>query len=618
MHCIKNVTDDLKMIGGNDRRITLFENIYPVPEGMSYNSYLLLDQKTVLLDTADRALKDTFIENLIFGLDGRDLDYLVINHMEPDHCALIADVLRMYPQVQIVCNTKTVAMLKQFFDFDMDSSVIVVKEGDTLSAGRHVLQFFMAPMVHWPEVMVTYDTTDKILFSADAFGTFGALSGTIFADEMDFYTVKMHEARRYYANIVGKYGPQVQTLLKKVSGIDVNMICPLHGPVWRSGIDGFVDLYDRWSAYLPEEHAVLILYASIYGGTENAAEILAGRLAECGVSNIAMYDVSVTDPSYIIAEAFRCSHIVFASVTYNSGIFPAMETVIQELLAHNFQNRTVAILENGSWAPASGNLMRSRLLKCKNITVLEEPVTVRSTVKPSVFDQIIQIAEKLAESVKADAAVPAAAADLGKMLEPSSFFKLSYGLFVLTAKSGDQDNGCIINTVLQVTDSPKRLLIAVNKANFTHDMILKTGTFNVSVLTEGAPFRLFQHFGFQSGRDTDKFAEFGHVKRSENGLLFVDKYTNAYFSCRVLSALDYGTHTVFVADVTQACVLGNEPSVTYDYYFKHIKPSPKPPEEHKKGFVCKICGYVYEGETLPPDFVCPICKHGAADFEPLQ
>lgn len=618
MHCIKNVTDDLKMIGGNDRRLALFENIYPVPEGMSYNSYLLLDQKTVLLDTVDRVLKDTFLENLVFALNGRNLDYLVVNHMEPDHCALIADVLRMYPQVQIVCNNKTVGMLKQFFDFDMDSSVIVVKEGDMLSAGRHTLQFFMAPMVHWPEVMVTYDTTDKILFSADAFGTFGALSGTIFADEMDFYEAKMHEARRYYANIVGKYGTQVQALLKKAAGLDVNMICPLHGPVWRSGIDGFVDLYDRWSSYLPEERAVLILYASIYGGTENAAEILAGRLAECGVSNIAMYDVSVTDPSYIIAEVFRCSHIVFASVTYNAGIFPAMETVLQELLAHNFQNRTVAVLENGTWAPAAGNLIRKRLLECKDITLLEEPVTVNSTVKPSVSDQIIRLAENLAQSVKASSAASAAAADVGKMLEPSSFFKLSYGLFVLTAKSRDKDNGCIINTVLQVTDSPKRLLIAVNKANFTHDMILKTGTFNVSVLTEGAPFRLFQHFGFQSGRDTDKFAEFGHVQRSENGLLFVDKYTNAYFSCRVVSTLDYGSHTVFVADVTQACVLGNEPSVTYDYYFKHIKPSPKPPEEHKKGFVCKICGYVYEGETLPPDFVCPICKHGAADFEPLQ
>ncbi len=612
MHCIKKVTDDLWMIGGNDRRIALFENVYPVPEGISYNSYLLLDEKTVLLDTVDKSIRDLFLENLEFALGTRKLDYLVVSHMEPDHCAVIADVYRMHPEVKIVCNLKTISMIRQFFDFNIEDAALLVKDGDTLPTGHHTLTFLMAPMVHWPEVMVTYDSADRILFSADAFGTFGALHGTLFADESDFYGTKIAEARRYYANIVGKYGAQVQALLKKASAVDINMICPLHGPIWREGIDGFVDKYVKWSTYTPEERAVLILYASIYGDTENAAEILAAKLADHGVRNIAIYDVSVTDPSYLVAEAFRCSHIVFASVTYNAGIFPNMEFVLHELEAHNLQNRTVAVIENGTWAPAAGGLIRGRLAALKNMTVLGDPLTVRSSVKSPDFEELEALASQLADSLRIDLPKADAAA-----LEPSSFFKLSYGLFVLSAKNAEKDNGCIINTVLQVTDSPKRLLIAVNKANYTHEMIAKTGAFNVSVLTEGAPFKLFRHFGFQSGRDTDKFADFSHVSRSANGLLYLNKYANAYFSCSVISSADYGTHTVFVAEVSEARVLHDDASVTYDFYFKHIKPSPQPAAQ-KKGFVCKICGYVYEGDPLPPDFVCPICKHGASDFEPLQ
>jgi len=599
------------MIGGNDRRLALFENIYPVPDGVSYNSYLLLDDKTVLFDTADKSIRGLFLENLAYALGTRKLDYLIVSHMEPDHCAVIADVFRMYPEVKIVCNSKTIAMIRQFFDFDIDAAALLVKDGESLPTGRHTLTFLTAPMVHWPEVMVTYDTADKILFSADAFGTFGALNGTIFADESDFYGTKIAEARRYYTNIVGKYGAQVQALLKKASAVDINMICPLHGPIWREGIDGFVDKYEKWSTYTPEERAVLILYASIYGDTENAAEILAAKLAERGVRNIALYDVSVTDPSYLVAEAFRCSHIVFASPTYNAGIFTNMELVLHELETHNLQNRFVSVIENGTWAPAAGGLIRSRLSALKNMTFIGETITVRSSVKEPDFEELDLLAAQLADSLRTAVPEPDAAA-----LEPSSFFKLSYGLFVLTARYEEKDNGCIINTVLQVTDSPKRLLIAVNKGNYTHDMIAKTGVFNVSVLTEGAPFKLFRHFGFQSGRNADKFADFAHVRRSAGGLLYLDKYANAYFSCRVISSADYGTHTVFVADVTEACVLNGDASVTYDFYFKHIKPSPKP-AEHKKGFVCKICGYVYEGDTLPPDFVCPLCKHGASDFEPL-
>ena len=381
MHCVRKVTDDLLMIGGNDRRIALFENVYPVPDGVSYNSYLLLDEKTVLFDTVDKAIRDLFLENLEYALGRRKLDYLVVSHMEPDHCAVIADVYRMHPEVKIVCNAKTISMIRQFFAFDIDNAALLVKDGDTLPTGRHTLTFLTAPMVHWPEVMVTYDSADKILFSADAFGTFGALSGSVFADESDFYGSKIGEARRYYTNIVGKYGTQVQALLKKASTVEISMICPLHGPIWREGIDGFIDKYVKWSSYTPEERAVLILYASIYGNTENAAEILAARLAEHGVRNIAVYDVSVTDPSYLVAEAFRCSHIVFASATYNAGIFTNMELLLHELESHNLQNRTVAVIENGTWAPAAGGLIRSRLAALKNMTFVGETISVRSAVK---------------------------------------------------------------------------------------------------------------------------------------------------------------------------------------------------------------------------------------------
>ena len=401
MHCVRKITDDLVMVGGNDRRLALFENVYPVPAGVSYNSYLLLDEKTVLFDTADRSVRELFTENLLYALADRPLDYLVISHMEPDHCALIADVCRMYPDVKIVCNAKAVTMLKQFFSFDIDSYVLVVKEGDMLETGRHTLTFLTAPMVHWPEVMVTYDAADHILFSADAFGTFGALNGNIFADTMAFDDAQFAEMRRYYTNIVGKYGPQVQALLKKAAALDIQMICPLHGPVWRTQIDLLIEKYQKWSTYTPEENSVLLLYASVYGGTENAAEILAAALAERGVANIAMYDVSVTHPSYLVAEAFRYSHIVFASITYNGTIFCNMEHVLHELETHNLQNRTVAVLENGTWAPLAGNQIKTRLAGCKNIPFLEDaPLAIRSSVKQSDFEALEALAAKLADSLQ--------------------------------------------------------------------------------------------------------------------------------------------------------------------------------------------------------------------------
>lgn len=400
MHCVKKVTDDLYWIGGSDRRLALFENVYPIPRGVSYNSYVLLDEKTVLLDTVDASISGLFFENLEYVLNGRTLDYLIVNHMEPDHCAVIGDVVRRYPDVKLVCNAKTVPMLKQFFNFPVEDRTVIVKEMDTLCTGKHTFAFVMAPMVHWPEAMVSYDTVDKILFSADGFGTFGAINGNLFADEVNFERDWLDDARRYFINIVGKYGVQVQNLLKKAATLEIKMICPLHGPVWRENLGWFIEKYDTWSSYKPEDQAVMIAYASIYGNTENAAEILASKLADKGVKNIAMYDVSVTDPSVIVSESFRCSHLVFAAPSYNGGIFTKMETVLSELKAHSLQNRTVAIMENGTWAPVAGRQMREIFAGMKNIELLEEGVTIRSAVKEVQEESLEALAEKIASSLQ--------------------------------------------------------------------------------------------------------------------------------------------------------------------------------------------------------------------------
>ena len=400
MHCVKKVTDDLYWIGGSDRRLALFENVYPIPRGVSYNSYVLLDEKTVLLDTVDASISGLFFENLEYVLNGRTLDYLIVNHMEPDHCAVIGDVVRRYPDVKLVCNAKTVPMLKQFFNFPVEDRTVIVKEMDTLCTGKHTFAFVMAPMVHWPEAMVSYDTVDKILFSADGFGTFGAINGNLFADEVNFERDWLDDARRYFINIVGKYGVQVQNLLKKAATLEIKMICPLHGPVWRENLGWFIEKYDTWSSYKPEDQAVMIAYASIYGNTENAAEILASKLADKGVKNIAMYDVSVTDPSVIVSESFRCSHLVFAAPSYNGGIFTKMETVLSELKAHSLQNRTVAIMENGTWAPVAGRQMREIFASMKNIELLEEGVTIRSAVKEAQEASLEALAEKIAYSLQ--------------------------------------------------------------------------------------------------------------------------------------------------------------------------------------------------------------------------
>ena len=611
MYCVKKMTEDLYWVGGNDRRLALFENVYPIPRGVSYNAYVVLDEKTVLLDTVDNPVSPIFFENLAHVLNGRKLDYLIVNHMEPDHAATIEAVVLRYPEVTLVCNKKTAQMMKNFFSFDVDSRVHLVAEMDTLCTGKHTFAFVMAPMVHWPEVMVTYDATTKTLFAADAFGTFGALGGNLYADEVNFQTEWLDDARRYYTNIVGKYGTQVQALLKKAATIEIETICPLHGPVWRKDIGWFIDKYVHWATYTPEEDAVVIAYASVYGNTETAANILAGKLADLGVRNVKVYDVSATHASEIVSECFRASHLVFLSTTYNAGMFVNMENLVHDIVNHNLQNRTIALVENGSWAPTAGGLMRAEFSKLKNCTILDETVTINSSLKEAQLESMDALAEAIVDSMpKHEAPVHTADAPV----EQNAMFSLSYGLYVLTARDGEKDNGCIINTVMQQTDTPKRISITVNKGNYTCDMIKKTGVFNVSVLSQDAPFAMFQHYGFQSGRDVDKFAGVQGMARATNGVYYLPYCTNAFISARVTQTIEFETHTLFIADVTEARQLSDVPSMTYAYYFANVKPKPsKLKEQH--GWVCKICGYVYEGEELPADFICPLCKHGAEDFE---
>ena len=607
MHCTKKINDDLTWIGANDRHLSLFENVYPIEKGVSYNSYFLNDEKTVLFDTVDKCVSIQFFENLEYVLNGRNLDYIIVNHMEPDHAATLQDVVNKYPEAKVVCNQKTQMMIKQFFFFDIDSKVMLIKEGDTLNTGKHTFTFIMAPMVHWPEAMVTYDLTDKILYSADAFGTFGAMSGNIFADEVNFETEWLDEARRYYTNIVGKYGMQVQALLKKAATVEINTICPLHGPVWRKNISWFIDKYQKWSTYTPEINSVLILTGSIYGHTENAAEILASKLADKGIKDIKLYDVSRVHPSVLVAEAFKYSHIVIASSTYNAGIFTPMETVLLDIKAHNLQNRTYAIMYNGTWAPVSEAVLKAPIEAIKNTTILNKVIKITSALKSSQDSELDELVDEIYNSL------PKAKTDTNAMN------KINYGLFVLASKYAGKDNACIINTVNQVSGNPNKVAFAVNKDNYTHEIVEKSGKFTISVLSKETPFSVFENFGYQSGKTADKFANFDKTARCSNDVIYLTEYANAVICGKVTAKEDCGTHTLFIGEVEKSEVLSDIPSVSYDYYLKNIKQAPKTISsgEKKKGYVCKICGYVYEGEELPSDFICPICKHGVADFEKI-
>lgn len=623
MHCTKRITDDLLWVGADDRRLALFEGVYGVPDGVSYNSYLITDEKTILFDTVDKAVAHNFFDNVAYGLNGRRLDYLVISHMEPDHAATIEDIALRYPEAVIVCNAKIKTMLARFFPTDLSERIHLVKEGDTLSTGRHVFTFVMAPMVHWPEVMMTYDTTDKILFSADAFGSFGALNGRIFADECDFMHEYLDEARRYYTNIVGKYGPQVQAVLRKAAGLEINYVCPLHSFVWRRGFGDFLEKYVQWSSYTPEVNGVLIAYASVYGHTENAANILAAKLSDRGVK-VKMYDTSVTPSSYIVSDAFKYSHLVLAATTYNAGVFITMEQLIHDIVSHNLQGRKIALIENGSWAPVSGKLMRDMLSGLKGMEFIGDALTVNSSLTESQLVDLDILADAIAADAlpaapapeSAPAAVPEGSSEGIFEVENSAFNKFSYGVEVLTTRVDGKDYGCIINTAGQITSSdPKKITISCIKANHTCDMVAKAGIFNISILSEDVPYDVFKHFGFQSGRDVDKFADWPDELRTRNGVRYIGQHTNAVLSARVIDARDCGTQMLYIAEVVEAHVLSDAPSCTYAYYHAHIKPKKQPAAPAVEGWICKVCGYFHEGAELPADFVCPLCKHGPEDFE---
>ncbi len=595
---LKKVTDTIFYVGANDHDVDLFEGQYVVPNGMAYNSYVIVDEKIAVMDTIDASKTAEWLRNIESVLAGRKPDYLVVQHMEPDHAASIGAFVEAYPDVTVVGNAKTFPMIAQFFPGLVMRNTLTVANLDTLSLGRHTLTFAFAPMVHWPEVMMTYDSLDKVLFSADGFGKFGALD----VDEpWDC------EARRYYIGIVGKYGKQVQNILKVAATLDIAIICPLHGPVLTENLGHYIHLYDLWSSYTPESDGVVIAYTSVYGNTKAAVELLERQLRRLGVPAVTVHDLARTDMAEAVEDAFRYDKLVLATTTYNADIFPFMRTFLDKLTERSFQNRTVAFMENGSWAPMANKLMKQRLADSKNLTFAKNEVTVRSALNDDSTAQVLALAEELAASY-----VPVQVQE--DYIDPAALMNIGYGLYVVTSKDGERDNGLIVNTVTQVTNTPNRVAVTVNKLNWSCEVIARTGCLNISTLSQDAPFKLFEHFGFQSGRDTDKFADFTAVQRSANGLLFLDRYANGYISCQVISQVDLQTHVMFICDVTQCVTLSDAETMSYTYYQKHVKPQP---ETDKKGFVCKICGYIHEGDTLPEDIICPLCKHGAADFEPL-
>lgn len=612
MYCVKNIAEDLYWVGGSDRRLSLFENVYPVPNGVMYNSYLIIDDKIALIDAVDKSISGIFFENLEYLLHGREIDFMIINHMEPDHSATLKELVTKFPEMRIVCNAKTVAMIDQFFEGDFNSNIILIGDNDNISLGKHYLTFYLAPMVHWPETMVCFDETTGTLFSADAFGSFGAFNGNIFADEIDYKNEWTSEARRYYTNIVGKYGKMVLNLLEKASKLKIERICPLHGLVWRSDLKFAIERYKKWASYEPEKKGVVLAYSSIYGNTENAINILASKLSDSGIKDIVVYDTSTTHFSYILSDCFKFSHLVFASPTYNGSIFTSMNQLLTELKEHNLQNRTVALIENGSWGITSGKIMTEILLSMKNISLIGDTLTIKSALKQSQENQIDELTSEIVKSIGVQKKI-----EQGE-IQNEAFFKIPYGLFVLISKDGDFDNGCIVNTVMQITNEEQKIIVGLNKTNYSHDIILKTGKFNISALTEKTPFDVIKRFGFASGKDMNKFDNFDKISSSENHLNYLTDFSNMFISAEVVEVVDCATHSAFVAKVTEAQVISDEKSITYDYYLNNVKPNKSKSNEDKKGFICKICGYVYEGETLPSDFICPLCKHPAEDFEPLK
>ena len=595
-----NITKDIIYAGVNDHNIDLFEGQYVVPNGMAYNSYVILDDKIAVMDTVDVNFTHQWLDNIKKALAGRQPDYLVVQHMEPDHSANIMNFIKTYPSAKIVSSAKAFAMMKQFFGTDFSDGRIVVGEGDTLNLGEHVLTFVTAPMVHWPEVIVTYDSKDKVLFSADGFGKFGALDV-----EEDWAC----EARRYYIGIVGKYGAQVQALLKKAAGLDIQVICPLHGPVLKENLGYYINLYNTWSSYSVESEGIVIAYTSVYGNTKKAVMQLAEKLKTKGCPNVIVNDLARCDMAEAVEDAFRYGKLVLATTTYNAEIFPFMHQFITHLTERNFQNRTVAFIENGSWAPLAAKVMKGMFEKSKNLKFCENTVRILSALNEESSAQLEALADELCVEYLAQ---QDATADKNNL---SALTNIGYGLYVVTSNDGEKDNGLIVNTVTQLTDSPNRVAVTINKANYSYHVINQTKKMNVNCLSTSAPFSVFEKFGFQSGRNTDKF-EGCEPLRSDNGLIFLPRHINSFMSLEVVQYVDLDTHGMFICEITEARVINDDPSMTYAYYHENVKP--KPQTEGKKGFVCTICGFIYEGDTLPEDYICPLCKHGAADFEPIQ
>ena len=595
-----HVTETIKYVGVNDHQVDLFEGQYVVPNGMSYNSYVIDDDKIAVMDTVDIHFTHEWLDNLANVLNGRKPDYLIIQHMEPDHSANIENFLKTYPDTTVVATAKAFAMMDCFFSLDPEVKRLVAENGSTLSLGSHELTFVFAPMVHWPEVMMTYDSTDKVLFSADGFGKFGALDVEEDWDD---------EARRYYIGIVGKYGAQVQAVLKKAAGLDIQTICPLHGPVLKEDLGHYIGKYDVWSSYTVESEGIVIAYTSVYGNTKKAVEMLAELLRAKGCPKVIVHDLARCDMSQAVADAFRYGKLVLATTTYNAEIFPFMKQFIDHLTERNYQKRTIGLIENGSWAPLAAKIMKGMFEKSKDITWLNTTVKIKSAVSAENKDQLQAMADELCQEYIAHSPEAANKNDL------TALFRIGYGLYVVTSNDGKKDNGLIVNTVTQLTDTPNRVAVNINKANYSHHIIKQTGILNVNCLSVDAPFSVFERFGFQSGRTVDKFEGITPV-RSDNGLVILPKYINAAISLKVEQYVDLDTHGMFICSVTEARVMNDKETMTYTYYQNNVKP--KPDTEGKKGFVCKICGYIYEGDVLPDDFICPLCKHGAADFEPIQ
>ena len=594
------ITNDIKYVGVNDHKVDLFEGQYVVPNGMAYNSYVILDEKIAIMDTVDQNFTHEWLDNVQSVLGKRKPDYLIIQHMEPDHSANVMNFVKVYPDVTVVASQRAFQMMKNFFGTDFENRRLVVGEGSTLSLGKHNLTFVTAPMVHWPEVIVTYDSTDKVLFSADGFGKFGALDV-----EEDWAC----EARRYYIGIVGKYGVQVQHLLKKAAGLDIEIICPLHGPVLNENLGYYLNLYNTWSSYQPEEEGIVIAYTSVYGNTKKAVMLLEEKLKANGCPKVVVNDLARCDMAEAVEDAFRYSKLVLATTTYNAEIFPFMREFINHLTERNFSNRTVAFIENGSWAPMATKVMKGLLERSKNLNYADNTVKIISALNEESTAQVEALANELSKEYLASRDETANKNDM------SALFNIGYGLYVVTSNDGKKDNGLIVNTVTQLTNTPNRVAVTISKENYSHHIIKQSGKMNVNCLTTDAPFQVFEKFGFTSGRNEDKFKDCV-PNRSDNGLIFLPRYINSFMSLKVDKYVDMDTHGMFICSITEARVLSDKETMTYTYYLSNVKP--KPETDGKKGYVCNVCGYVYEGENLPDDIICPLCKHGASDFVKIQ